>query len=44
MWGDSDELPLRRLDRAGLPTPSLLAASFTDMPGGMMCSRMKTPG
>jgi hypothetical protein len=37
--GDRAEFPFRKFDRAGLPMPSRLAASFTDMPAGMMVSR-----
>ena len=35
--GDNDDLPFRRFDSAGRPTPKRSAASVTDMPGGMMC-------
>ena len=42
--GDSDELPFSRFDKAGRPTPSLFAASVTDMALGMTCSLMKVPG
>ena len=41
--GDSAAPPFRSFDRAGLPTPNLLAASVTDMPDGMTRCRMRFP-
>ena len=43
MLGDSDALPFRRLESAGLLTPNLLAASVTDIPAGMTRCRMSRP-
>ena len=41
---ESADLPFKRLDRAGRPTPTILAAFVTDMPSGRTSAFMNLPG